>query len=281
VHGDVKSANVLIDDKLHACLSDFGLAAVTHDARTASMITTSTTMHGSIRWMAPELLHPTQTGREHGRATAETDVYAFAMLMLETFTGNMPFEHQHRDATVVIDVTLGIRPPRPGVEATSRGLSDAVWSLVEESWLADWRKRPRVPAILAALEEASRIYVPNALLLSHPSSTELQPTIAGRDDSDYESDSDDGRFFNRDLTRPDFDYGNGIEMVPIPHAQLTVAVGEDNPVSRSLEVSLPPTFEAGSVSLDMPSSSNSVESSSQWSSSFNDMDWDMDSSSTF
>ncbi len=85
----------------------------------------------------------------------------------------------------------------------------------------------------------------------------------------------------RDLTRPDFDYGNGIEMVPIPHAQLTVAVGEDNSVSRSLEVSLPCTFEAGSVSLDMSSSSNSVESSSQWSSSFNDMDWDMDSSSTF
>ncbi len=43
-------------------------------------------MHGSIRWMAPELLHPTQTGREHGRATAETDVYAFAMLMLEVRT---------------------------------------------------------------------------------------------------------------------------------------------------------------------------------------------------
>lgn len=74
---------MLIDDKLHACLSDFGLATVTHDARTASMITTSTTMHGSIRWMAPELLHPTQSGREHGRATAESDVYAFAMLMLE------------------------------------------------------------------------------------------------------------------------------------------------------------------------------------------------------
>lgn len=119
------------------------------------------------------------------------------VFVLQTFTGNIPFEHQRRDATVVIEVTLGIRPPRPGVGATARGLSDTVWSLIEACWQADDRKRPRVPAILAALEEANRLYIPQSSLSSYSASTEFKSIIAERDGSDYESDSDDGRFFNR------------------------------------------------------------------------------------
>ncbi|KLO06861.1 kinase-like protein [Schizopora paradoxa] len=272
VHGDIKSANVLVDDKLHACLSDFGLAAVTHDARTASMITTSSTAHGSIRWMAPELLHPMHTGREHGRATAESDTYAFAMLMLEAFTGRIPFEHQHRDATVVIDVTLGIRPPRPGPEAASRGLSDALWSLMEECWQADWKRRPRVPSLLVKLEEANKTFIPQTLPSISDLSTESKLRITSQDDSDPDNDSDDGRFLCRDLL-----YGSNIEVSPNIHIQQE----SDGTTDLHSPMESPSYINAGPDSLVVPSGSYSVEPSSQGISSFNDEDWDMDSSAAF
>ena len=76
-------ANVLIDDKLHACLADFGLSAVTYDPNTVNAISTSSSVNGSIRWMAPELLNPEEAGLEHVRPSSEADIYAFSMLMWE------------------------------------------------------------------------------------------------------------------------------------------------------------------------------------------------------
>lgn len=87
----ITKANVLINDKHRACLSDFGLSSITHDARTASLITSSTALHGSIRWMAPELLHPEHAGRDNGKPSAESDIYAFAMVMLEVCLLNFFF----------------------------------------------------------------------------------------------------------------------------------------------------------------------------------------------
>jgi serine/threonine protein kinase len=67
--------NVLIDDREHAQLADFGLATVTDATRGA----TSTTQRGSLRWMAPELLdHELEFKR-----TKASDVYAFACLCIE------------------------------------------------------------------------------------------------------------------------------------------------------------------------------------------------------
>lgn len=154
-----------------------------------------------------------------------------------------------------------------------------------------------MPAVLAGLEEASKIYDPRTSLLSHPS-MELHPSIVGGVESDYESDSDDGRFFNRgkfslthivpcegtynflrDLTRPDHDYGNNIEVAPMPSAQLIYS--EETTDSPSHKEAAARNLEAGSVSLDISSGIQEMDSSSQWGSSFNDADWDVDSSAAF
>ena len=76
-------ANILIDAKLHARLADFGLSAVTYDPNTVNAISTSSSVNGSIRWMAPELLNPEEAGLEHARPSPEADIYAFSMLMWE------------------------------------------------------------------------------------------------------------------------------------------------------------------------------------------------------
>lgn len=42
-------------------------------------------MHGTLRWMAPEVILPSQSD---GRLTQASDVYAFAMTMIEVSSYN-------------------------------------------------------------------------------------------------------------------------------------------------------------------------------------------------
>ena len=82
-------SNILVDTAGHARITDFGLAAVTHDLdsiRNAAGLTTAThdldsnasDEHGhNARWIAPEILSGWGT---YGK---EADVYSFAMVTIE------------------------------------------------------------------------------------------------------------------------------------------------------------------------------------------------------
>lgn len=73
VHGDLKSTNILMNDRLEASLTDFGISRILE----MSGFTTKT-MSVTWRYAAPELLD-----NEEPRVTAATDVWAFAMTVLE------------------------------------------------------------------------------------------------------------------------------------------------------------------------------------------------------
>ncbi|KIO19142.1 hypothetical protein M407DRAFT_83189, partial [Tulasnella calospora MUT 4182] len=74
-HGDVKSANVLVNASCRAVFCDFGLARIFEDSG-FGRLETSTGFKGSIRWCSPELL-------EGGSRTPNSDVYAWAWLVWE------------------------------------------------------------------------------------------------------------------------------------------------------------------------------------------------------
>ncbi|KAL0571381.1 serine/threonine protein kinase, AGC [Marasmius crinis-equi] len=89
VHGDIKGANVLVNEQGRCHLADFGLAVTA--AGTTSLVTTSTSnTRGSLRWMAPELF---RLGGDNSFANNEIqkpktttfarDIYAFACTGLE------------------------------------------------------------------------------------------------------------------------------------------------------------------------------------------------------
>ncbi|KIO31189.1 hypothetical protein M407DRAFT_68350 [Tulasnella calospora MUT 4182] len=77
-HGDIKSANVLVNAKFKALLCDFGLAGLYEDSG-FERSETSTGFKGSVRWCSPEITN--------GAPRAPTsDVYAWAWLVWEVRT---------------------------------------------------------------------------------------------------------------------------------------------------------------------------------------------------
>ena len=90
LHRNLKSFNVLLDDKLWAKLSDFGLSKV--KSRTAYISTVS--RGGTIAWMTPELfsLKP--------KYSPLSDVYAYGMTAWELASRELPYRGSSDAPTV-------------------------------------------------------------------------------------------------------------------------------------------------------------------------------------
>lgn len=154
VHGDLKSANILINFRGEACLADFGLATFIHNVNTiAAFASTTGGIRGSVRWMAPERMDPEGAGYVSSQPTKASDVYSFGITMVEVFTGVIPFHNSRNDAAVIAAVLSGKRPSRPPQpQAEEVGLSSSVWALIERCWDQDPRKRPIIASVIEALQ---------------------------------------------------------------------------------------------------------------------------------
>jgi len=154
LHGDLKGANVLVNDSGQACLADFGLTSILSNINTLNASTLLSRPKGTVRWMAPETLDPemfdADTLPNRGFSTA-SDVYAFAMVVMEIFTGNAPFEDFRNEPSVIVKVMQGGRPVRPE-RSHALGLSDQLWELVQMCWRQDRNQRPTISSVLDTLE---------------------------------------------------------------------------------------------------------------------------------
>ncbi|XP_050213482.1 L-type lectin-domain containing receptor kinase VII.1 isoform X1 [Mercurialis annua] len=81
LHRDIKSSNVLLDKDMTAKLGDFGLARMHSHGQVAS----TTRVVGTVGYLAPEVVRT-------GRASAQTDVFGFGVLILEVMCGRRPIE---------------------------------------------------------------------------------------------------------------------------------------------------------------------------------------------
>ncbi|KAG6871954.1 hypothetical protein C0995_014553 [Termitomyces sp. Mi166 len=131
VHGDLKAVNILMSNSGSARLADFGLSKASN-SQALKLSSFSFGIAGETsRWMAPELLDGRQTA-----STTQTDVYSFAFVCFEIFSGTIPFPDLND-----IPVVLGVM----------RGLDDNLWQLVERCWLADAFRRPTMTRVVHEL----------------------------------------------------------------------------------------------------------------------------------
>ncbi|KDQ51781.1 hypothetical protein JAAARDRAFT_703975, partial [Jaapia argillacea MUCL 33604] len=155
VHGDLRAANVLINDMGQPVLADFGLAFFLEEAQDASQ----STYQGTLRWLAPEVLNPNSPHRKLRRQPSR-DVYAFGSLCLEIFTGLPPYSDIKSDAAVLCFILEYKRPPRPRLYQPWGGVPNLyLWSesgFVERCWRENPANRPTCEGLLESMEEYAK-----------------------------------------------------------------------------------------------------------------------------
>ncbi|XP_057443628.1 lysM domain receptor-like kinase 3 [Lotus japonicus] len=89
VHRDIKTSNILLDEKLRAKVADFGLAKLVERTNDEEFI--ATRLVGTPGYLPPESLKELQV-------TVKTDVFAFGVVMLELITGKRALFRDNQEA---------------------------------------------------------------------------------------------------------------------------------------------------------------------------------------
>ncbi|CAM9849968.1 unnamed protein product [Ectocarpus sp. 6 AP-2014] len=133
VHGDLKSANILLDHRgrAKACwIGDFGTSRW---AERSDLVTCNTkpgpSTHISFAWTAPEVLETKETSKAG-------DVYSFGMVAWEVLTRQTPWD-QARPRDIYLGVVM--REERPAIPA---GALVDIAEMVRRCWAQEPKDRP-------------------------------------------------------------------------------------------------------------------------------------------
>uniref|UniRef100_A0A6N2KPD6 Protein kinase domain-containing protein n=1 Tax=Salix viminalis TaxID=40686 RepID=A0A6N2KPD6_SALVM len=163
-HRDIKSSNILLDDKFSAKISDFGTSISVPSDKTH--ITTA--VQGTFGYLDPEYFQSSQF-------TDKSDVYSFGVVLAELLTGEKPTSFTRNDQEIHLiayfissmgdeNKLLEIIDPQVVVEA-ERADVFAVARLAKSCLRLNGKKRPTMKQVSAELEGLTRSQ--NAIEIDH------------------------------------------------------------------------------------------------------------------
>ncbi|MBS0350607.1 MAG: protein kinase [Proteobacteria bacterium] len=146
LHRDLKSLNVLLDDRLRAKITDFGLSKMKSEMASSS---STQGMKGTLGWMAPELF------AEKPQPSAAADIYAFGMVLWEMMVNpyRIPFQGLAPASLITAKLTRGDKQ-----ETISESCPPKIAQLMRACW-QEQDKRPPAKVLaksLSALFKASQ-----------------------------------------------------------------------------------------------------------------------------
>jgi eukaryotic-like serine/threonine-protein kinase len=157
VHRDIKPENVLVTDQGHAKVGDFGIAR----AATATAITETDLILGSVRYLSPEQAKGEEVG-------PPSDLYSLGIVLYEMLTGRVPFDEENPVATAMKHVTEEPVSPRELDPIIPKALEAITLKLLKK----DAKQRYQSATVLA--EDLERLLVgPIPAEVSDPSGTTL------------------------------------------------------------------------------------------------------------
>ncbi|XP_026634280.1 interleukin-1 receptor-associated kinase 1 isoform X2 [Microtus ochrogaster] len=105
IHGDIKSSNVLLDERLMPKLGDFGLARFSRFAGAnpsqSSTVARTCTVRGTLAYLPEEYI-------KTGRLAVDTDTFSFGVVILETLAGQRAVRTQGTRTKYLVGVSMDV-----------------------------------------------------------------------------------------------------------------------------------------------------------------------------
>ena len=174
LHRDLKSQNILLDERYVPRITDFGLSKVRTETRTFRMAPSSSRcdanpMPGTLAWMAPELFEPKT---EYGRAC---DIFSLGVIFWELASSRVPWSNAVSDTLITLWMIQGKREEIPPETPPSYS------KLIASCWAQRAETRPPVHEVVQMLEthqnEVLPADIPEAYLCPITSELMKDPVI--------------------------------------------------------------------------------------------------------
>ncbi|KAG2144099.1 kinase-like domain-containing protein [Suillus bovinus] len=142
VHGDLTGNNVLINENGEAFVADHGILTFCAELHGTSYI------RSNVRWAAPENFQVPEDDESISLPQLASDIYSFGCVMLQVFTGKVPYSEFRSDHQVTVQILRGRKPARP----VTPSMADGPWDFIQECWLDKPEHRPSARKVLVFIQ---------------------------------------------------------------------------------------------------------------------------------